>query len=107
VDEIVRKLGLRMGLNDPINVRNHLVSLHSLGSSSACSHAQKAKLGRQDAGFGAWKSDEPIRPLCAEGNVRVPLGDHAASWILSNDEMLSMKAKLVQNFPSLEVLLHC
>ena len=71
MDEIVRKLGLRMGLNDPINVRNHLVSLLSLGSSSACSHAQKAKLGRQDAGFGAWKSDEPIRPLCAEGNVRV------------------------------------
>eukprot|EP00960_Hanusia_phi_P048728 759124-Hanusia_phi.AAC.3 len=49
VDEIVRKLGLRMGLSDPINLRNHLVWLGCSTLSSCSSAHRQSSAGRMQA----------------------------------------------------------
>ncbi len=84
--EMTRKLGARLGLQDPIKMR-----------------ATLKRMGRIDAGFGAWKSDEQFKPMKFDPAVRFQLEPDAGKFCLSYHDFCLLKAKMLNDFPDVKI----
>lgn len=86
VEGVVKGMRDRLNLNNPIEMR-----------------AKLRKLGRMDAGFGAWKSDELSKVTFYDPEVRAVLGDDARSWILPQHQLIELKEKMTASFPAMQL----
>ena len=85
--EMAQKIGRRLNLWDPLKTRKLL-----------------KKMGRIDAGFGAWKSDEaPKGPMKFDPNARCVLGADAENNLMGYNAFLEIKNELVTGFPDVKI----
>jgi Ca2+-binding EF-hand superfamily protein len=84
---MARKLGLKLGLSDPLKMR-----------------AKIRQMGRIDAGFGAWKSDEASSaPMRFDANVRFHGMRDASKYVLDHHEFTVLKNELLNGFPDVKI----
>lgn len=85
--EMARKIGKRLSLSDPLQMRKLL-----------------KKMGRIDAGFGAWKSDEaPKGATKFDSSARFRLGDDAEKNLLDYHDFVEIKNELMNGFPDVKI----
>ena len=85
--EMARKLGQKLRLDDPLAMRSKL-----------------KKMGRIDAGFGAWKSDEgTIGTKKFDPEARCPLDDSSNKHVLNHNSFLCIKKLLMHSFPDVKI----
>ena len=85
--QMAKKLGARLGLDDPLKMR-----------------AKLRQMGKLDAGFGAWKSDEgTIGPQKYDPKARFPLGTDAGKYCLDHHNFLTLKLELLKTYPDVKI----
>jgi Ca2+-binding EF-hand superfamily protein len=84
--EMASKLAEKLELHDPLAMR-----------------AKLKKMGRIDAGFGAWKSDEGSMPKRFDPKARFRLEADAEKFTLSFSAFCELKEHLLNDFPDVKI----